>query len=55
MDAFKKGTIKNYTAWDLNADCVIMKNKKRKDIVFCSKIMSSTNILNDNGVVLGCN
>ena len=33
MDAFKMGTVKNYTAWDLNADCVEMKNKKRKALV----------------------
>lgn len=33
MDRFKEATMKNYTAWDLNADCVVMKNKKRKALI----------------------
>ena len=33
MDKFKEATMKNYTAWDLNTDWVVMRNKKRKALV----------------------
>lgn len=33
MDDFKKTSVKNFTAWDLNADCVQKRPKERKKLV----------------------
>lgn len=37
MDDLKKATFKDYSAWDLNCPCVIVKNRQKLEKIFKRK------------------